>query len=83
MPISRFLVRFLIIKNKIVKISDALTHSNEAQNDDDVNPSKPFTRFEEGQSTSAIWAVRSLGIDPETGDELFLNRKGRDLRMEY
>ena len=63
-------------KNKIVKISDALTHSNEAQNDDDVNPSKPFTRFEEGQSTSAIWAVRSLGIDPETGDELFLNRKG-------
>ncbi|MEI3420096.1 MAG: SusC/RagA family TonB-linked outer membrane protein [Butyricimonas faecihominis] len=63
-------------KNKIVKISDALTHSNEAQNDDDVNPSKPFTRFEEGQSTSAIWVVRSLGIDPETGDELFLNRKG-------
>ena len=63
-------------KNKIVKISDALTHSNAAQNDDDVNPSKPFTRFEEGQSTSAIWAVRSLGIDPETGDELFLNRKG-------
>ena len=63
-------------KNKIVKISDALTHSNEAQNDDDVNPSKPFTRFEEGKSTSAIWAVRSLGIDPETGDELFLNRKG-------
>ena len=63
-------------KNKIVKISDALTHSNEAQNDDDVNPSKPFTRFEEGQPTSAIWAVRSLGIDPETGDELFLNRKG-------
>lgn len=64
-------------KNKIVKISDALTKSNEAQDDDDVNPSKPYTRFEEGQSTSAIWAVRSLGIDPATGSEMFLDRNGK------
>lgn len=64
-------------KNKIVKISDALTKSNEAQDDEGVNPSKPYTRFEEGQSTSAIWAVRSLGIDPATGDEMFLDRSGR------
>ena len=63
-------------KNKIVKISDALTKSNEAQNDEGVNPSKPYTRFEEGQSTSAIWAVRSLGIDPTTGNEMFLDRNG-------
>lgn len=41
-------------KNKIVKISDALTKSNEAQNDEGVNPSKPYTRFEEGQSLSLI-----------------------------
>ncbi|WP_231932316.1 MULTISPECIES: SusC/RagA family TonB-linked outer membrane protein [Butyricimonas] len=64
-------------KNKIVKISDALTKSNEAQDDEGVNPSKPYTRFEEGQSTSAIWAVRSLGIDPATGNEMFLDRNGR------
>ena len=64
-------------KNKIVKISDALTQSNEAQNDEDADPSKPFTRFEEGQSTSAIWAVRSLGIDPATGEEMFLDRNGK------
>ncbi len=64
-------------KNKIVKISDALTKSNEAQDSEDVNPSKPYTRFEEGQSTSAIWAVRSLGIDPATGNEMFLDRNGR------
>ncbi len=64
-------------KNKIVKISDALTKSNEAQDDEGVNPSKPYTRFEEGQSTSAIWAVRSLGIDPATGKEMFIDRSGR------
>lgn len=36
----------------------------------------PSTRYEEGQSLSAIWAVRSLGIDPVTGQEIFLKRDG-------
>lgn len=64
-------------KNKIVKISNALSKSNDAQNDEDADLTKPFTRFEEGQSTSAIWAVRSLGIDPATGREMFLGKDGQ------
>ena len=46
--------------------------------DDEGNPlsTKPYTRFEEGQSTSAIWAVRSLGIDPASGEEMFIDRNG-------
>ena len=33
---------------------------------------RPLVRFEEGESLSAIWAVRSLGIDPASGQEIFL-----------
>jgi TonB-linked SusC/RagA family outer membrane protein len=64
-------------KNKITRISDALAKSNDAQgNEDETAARKPYARFEEGQSTSAIWAVRSAGIDPVTGRELFINKQG-------
>ena len=33
-------------------------------------------KYEEGASLTSIFAVRSLGIDPVTGKELFLNRDG-------
>ncbi len=33
-------------------------------------------RYQEGQSNTAIWAVRSLGIDPMTGQEAFLDKDG-------
>jgi len=33
-------------------------------------------RFRDGYGPSTQWAVRSLGIDPATGRELFLNRNG-------
>ena len=72
--------------NKISKISDALKEVNEQQDaDKNVNDSseeakakmrKPSTRFEEGQSLSAIWAVRSAGIDPVTGNEVFIKKDG-------
>ncbi len=38
--------------------------------------SVPLAKYEEGQSLTAIWAVRSLGIDPTTGKEIYLNRDG-------
>ncbi|MBR8534280.1 SusC/RagA family TonB-linked outer membrane protein [Carboxylicivirga sediminis] len=36
----------------------------------------PVLQFEEGESMSAIYAVRSLGIDPVTGKEVYLDRFG-------
>lgn len=36
----------------------------------------PLTQYYVGASTTAIYAVRSLGIDPSTGKELFLKRDG-------
>ncbi len=34
------------------------------------------TRYYDGGSPTAIWAVRSAGIDPATGKELFIKRDG-------
>lgn len=36
----------------------------------------PLPRYEEGESLSRIWVVRSLGIDPASGDEILLKRNG-------
>ena len=34
------------------------------------------TKYEEGGSTTSIFAMRSLGIDPANGQELFITRNG-------
>ncbi len=72
--------------NKISKISDALKELNDQQDevadgtgttDEEVAAQQsPSTRYEEGQSMTALWAVRSLGIDPITGQEVFLTKEG-------
>ena len=60
--------------NKVTKISDALSSFNREQ--DAEKTTSPIIRYEEGQSMTAIWAVRSLGIDPATGREMFLKKDG-------
>lgn len=60
-------------KNKIRKISDYLRKINEKQLE---SSSAPLPVFQEGQSTTTLYTVRSLGIDPVTGKELFLKRNG-------
>lgn len=68
-------------KNRIEQISNALKVRNEAMlKADPDNPNKlsrPMPRYEEGYSQSMIWAVQSLGIDPQTGREVFLSRDGK------
>ena len=41
-----------------------------------ANATKPATKYYEGCSMTAIWGVRSLGIDPLTGQEMFLDKDG-------
>ena len=60
-------------KNKIRKISTALKTVNDENNE---NNQVPGAVYEEGESMSAIKAVRSLGIDPTTGKELFVKKNG-------
>ncbi|MDR0544889.1 MAG: SusC/RagA family TonB-linked outer membrane protein [Odoribacteraceae bacterium] len=57
-------------KNEITKLSDAVKEQNEVYKAQDVDVS---TLFYEGFPQNSIWAVRSLGIDPSTGKELFLD----------
>lgn len=61
-------------KNKITKISNALGKKNEENNQEETK--KPVPLYEEGESTEALKAVPSLGIDPETGKEVFLKKDG-------
>lgn len=58
-------------KNKIRKISDYLRKMNERQL---ASTSAPLPVYQEGQSTTTLYAVRSLGIDPMTGQEVYLTR---------
>ena len=72
-------------KNKILSISSALESYNKSidnsegktENEYKQASHKFLTKYEEGQSTTAIYAVRSLGIDPMTGEELFLTKEGK------
>jgi TonB-linked SusC/RagA family outer membrane protein len=63
-------------KNKIVKIYDALQAYNNKIDDQQQDPQNnataiPLLRFKEGQSVNTIYAVKSRGIDPENGKEIF------------
>lgn len=76
--------------NKIKKIYDIFKASNDSQNSSkdsqitnytDLNALKtkytnPSTLYYEGQSMTAIWGVRSAGIDPMTGKEVFYDKDG-------
>ncbi|MCM1448721.1 MAG: SusC/RagA family TonB-linked outer membrane protein [Clostridiales bacterium] len=41
------------------------------------NLTKNLTRYYDGGSPTAIWAVRSAGIDPATGKEIFITKEGK------
>lgn len=59
--------------NKIIKLSDAIKNQNEQYLAQDVDVSNLFY---EGRPLNAIYAVRSAGIDPSTGQEVFYDRSG-------
>ncbi len=67
-------------ESRILEISDALKQQNEEQlekqqaGDDPVTT--PVILYKEGQSPNTIFAVRSKGIDPSTGREIFVKKDG-------
>ena len=80
-------VNFVTNDNKLTNINNALSSYNDKQNDDfnnaesdnaddDVNDYKPMVKYIEGHSINTIWGNRSLGIDPATGEEVFLDING-------
>ena len=61
-------------KNVLKKISSGLNSYN--QQADSEESTAPYVRYAEGASINTIWVVRSAGIDPATGDEIFIKRDG-------
>ena len=61
-------------ENKLMKINKALDVFN--QNQDAGASNKPKIRYMQGKSINTIWANESLGIDPVTGREIFLDMEG-------
>ncbi|MBP3827750.1 MAG: SusC/RagA family TonB-linked outer membrane protein [Prevotella sp.] len=60
--------------NKIKEISNALeSYNNSLLRGRSTNP---VLVYQEGQSMTAIRAVRSMGIDPATGQEVYIKRDG-------
>jgi hypothetical protein len=79
-------------KNKIKKIYDIFTSLNDRQNADKdgylsvitnesvaadkIKKITPSTLYYEGCSMTAIWGVPSLGIDPQSGRRIYVDRDG-------
>ncbi len=62
-------------KNKIINLSGDIKNKMESyMTGDDVADIN--TLFYEGRSQNSLYGVRSLGIDPSSGREIFLDRKG-------
>ena len=62
-------------KNKLANLSDAMKSYNQSQLSSRSNTATAKLYYD-GVSMDAIWGVRSLGIDPHTGQEIFLTKNG-------
>lgn len=63
-------------KSVLKELSDKLKAFNAALNKNNSAQTSSNAQFIEGQSTTAIYTVRSLGIDPVTGQEVYLKSNG-------
>ena len=69
-------------RNKITKIDKALEEINKENQANASLSLAPLPQYAEGESVSALKLVRSAGIDPATGKEVYIKRDGT-LTFEY
>lgn len=62
------------VNRRVDRVSDNIKQLN--RRNESVRSSTPVTIYAEGESLTSIWAVRSYGIDPSTGLEIFRNADG-------
>ena len=63
-------------RNRITKINQALKELNERNREMASAYSYPLPQYAEGESVSALKLVRSAGIDPATGKEVYIKLNG-------
>lgn len=71
-------------RNKIRKLSNAMKAMNQEAMDlkNNKGDSGVFRMYEVGRSQTALMMVRSMGIDPATGNEIYIKRDG-SLTYDY
>ena len=69
---------FVTNKNKIIRLSESMRTYNEQNRKlaEESGTTAPVAIYEDGNSMTAIWAVPSAGIDPQTGQEVFIQKDG-------
>ncbi|WP_418992496.1 SusC/RagA family TonB-linked outer membrane protein [Alistipes sp.] len=69
---------FTYNRNEIIRLSESLKARNKAMREiaQSMGTSTPVAIYEDGQSMKAIWAVPSAGIDPMTGNEVYIKKDG-------
>ena len=63
-------------QNKITKIGNALDEVNKQNQANTSTSLAPLPQYAEGESITALKLVRSAGIDPATGREVYIKRDG-------
>ncbi len=65
-------------KNKIIRLSESMRTYNEQtrKNAEAAGNSTPVLLYEDGMPMNAIWAVPSAGIDPASGQEVYIKKDG-------
>ncbi|MBK5720355.1 SusC/RagA family TonB-linked outer membrane protein [Dysgonomonas sp. Marseille-P4677] len=63
------------VESQYNNMRDALSTLNEAYNQDFTSLNSTI-HYQDGASPDDIWAVRSAGIDPASGDEIFIKKDG-------
>lgn len=69
---------FAYNRNKIIRLSESMRAYNEKmmKQAEDNNTSAPVLMYQDGLSMKTIWAVPSAGIDPQTGQEIYIKKDG-------
>ncbi len=62
-------------KSKFHKMGDLLNIENELLAEDKLS-SQALLQYQDGYSPNSIWAVRSAGIDPASGKEIYIKKDG-------
>ena len=69
-------------RNKITRINSALEEINKNNDALSAYSNTPLPQYAEGESVTALKVVRSAGIDPATGREVYIKRNG-ELTFDY
>ena len=69
---------FTYNKNKIINLSESMRSYNEKMMKmaEETEQSTPVLIYQDGLSMNTIWAVPSAGIDPQSGNEIYIKKDG-------